>query len=131
MTLPRFLSASEVEGLMLTLGLSIDRQSVARALRLVPLDGCIPPGRRGQRWTIPKPALLQLLVVCLARRAGTGCFPLSFDRVYLDAAEFLMEEDPELARTMPASLKKAVRDRREARRRNPWWRGDVGRVGPG
>jgi hypothetical protein len=131
MTLPRFLSASDVEGLMLALGVPVDRQSVARALRLVPLDGCIPPGRPGQAWVVPKAQLLPLLVVCLARRAGRrDAFPVSFDRVYLDVAEHLME-DPELARTMPASLKERVRERRKARRRNPWWFGGAGRAAAG
>ena len=131
MTLPKFLSVRDVEAWLLQLGLYADRHDIARALRLVPLDGVIAPGRHGQRWTVPKERLLQLLVVCLARRAGRrDAFPVSFDRVYLDAAEHLME-DPELVRTMPPSLKERVRERRKARRRNPWWFGGAGRAAAG
>jgi hypothetical protein len=131
MTLPKFLSVRDVEAWLLQLGLYADRHDIARALRLVPLDGVIAPGRHGQRWTVPKERLLQLLVVCVARRAGRrDAFPVSFDRVYLDAAEHLME-DPELARTMPPSLKERVRERRKARRRNPWWFGGAGRAPAG
>jgi hypothetical protein len=65
--------------------------------------------------------LLNLLVVCLARRASRGTrggdrMPVNFDRVYLDAAEHLMRHQ-ELARMMPASLKKAVRQRQKGRAR--------------
>jgi hypothetical protein len=57
---------------MLQVGVSLDRQSIASALRLVPLDGVIPPGRPGQAWVVPTDQLLNLLVVCLARRASRG-----------------------------------------------------------
>ena len=130
MILPGFLSLRDVEAWMLQVGLYIERHQVARALRLVPLEGVIEPGRHGQRWTVPKAQLLALLVTCLARRAGGGAVRVSFDRLYLDAAERLME-DPELARTMPPSLKERVRERRKARRRNPWWFGGAGRAAAG
>jgi hypothetical protein len=117
MMLPRFLSLRDVEEWLLQLGVYADRQDVARALRLVPMDGVIAPGRRGQRWTVPKAKLLNLLVLCLARRGcrGNG-MPVNFDRTYLDAAEHLMN-DPELARMMQPSLKRLVRERQKARKR--------------
>jgi hypothetical protein len=116
MTLPKFLSLREVEAWMLQVGLYVERHQVARALRLVPLEGVIGPGRRGQRWTVPKEQLLALLVTCFARRAGGGAVPVNFDHLYLDAAERLME-GPELARTMPPPVKELVRERQRARRR--------------
>jgi len=124
MTLPRFLSASDVEEVLLQVGLSVDRESVSRALRLLPLEGAMPPGRPGQAWVIPKVQLLQLLVVCLARRAsrgtrGGGRMPINFHRVCPDAAGYLMR-DPELARMMPPSVKKLVKDRQKARKQNFW-----------
>jgi hypothetical protein len=130
MTLPRFLSLRDVEAWMLQVGLYVERHQVARALRLVPLEGVIEPGRRGQRWTVPKAQLLNMLVTCLARRAGGGAVPVSFDRLYLDAAERLME-DPELARTMPPSVKELVRERQKVRRCSPWWLGGTGRAAAG
>jgi hypothetical protein len=46
---------------------------------------------------------------------------------HLDAAEYLMN-DPELARMMPPSLKKRVRERQKVRRCSPWWLGGTGRA---
>jgi hypothetical protein len=112
--LPKFLSVRDVEAWTARFGLSVDREEISRALRLMPIEGCIPPGRRGQRWTIPKKALLQLMVAFLAQQCGNGArFPVRFDRVYLDAAEDLMH-DPELASTIPPALKKAVKARMKA-----------------
>jgi hypothetical protein len=129
MTLPRFLSAAAAEEIMLQVGVSLDRQSIASALRLVPLDGVIPPGRPGQAWVVPTNQLLNLLVVCLARRAsrgtrGGGRMPVNFDRIYLDAAGYLMR-NRELARMMPPSLKKAVRERQRARDSRSCWFGEA------
>jgi hypothetical protein len=118
MSLPRHLSASEIEALFAKVGVTIDRQDVASVLRLVPLDGAIPPGRRGQAWVIPKSQLLQLLALCVARRT-----PVNFDRMFLDAAERLLS-DRDLAEMMPPPLKRAVLAHRKA------WRGR-GRAGPG
>jgi hypothetical protein len=131
MTLPEFLSLRDVEAWMLQVGLYVERHQVARALRLVPLEGVIAPGRRGQRWTVPKAQLLNLLVACFARRAGGGAVPVSFDRVYLDAAEHLMRDDPDLARMMPPSLKKAVRERQKARKSRSSLFGCRGRAAAG
>ncbi len=112
---------------MLQVGVSLDRQSIASTLRLVPLAGAIPPGRPGRSWVIPTNQLLNLLVACLARRTRRGTRRgaralVDFDRLYLDAAEYLIRHQ-ELARMMPPSLKKAVRERQKARQSRQVWFG--------
>jgi hypothetical protein len=79
---------------------------------------------------VPKAQLLNLLVACFARRAGGGAVPVSFDRVYLDAAERLME-DPELARTMPPPVKELVRERQRAKQRRSGRLGGTDRAAAG
>jgi hypothetical protein len=121
MSLPDFLSASDVEDLMLRLGLSLDRGSIARALRPTSLEGVIPPGRSGQAWVIPTDQLFHLLVICLARRASRGTNRggrgrVDLPRLRLTAAEYLMPH-PEPARMMPKPLKRAVRERQKERAR--------------
>jgi hypothetical protein len=114
--LPKFLSARDVETWLLQFGMCVHHEEISQSLRLVPIPGCIVPARRGQRCTIPKAALLQLLVVCLARRSGRrDVWPIVFDRVYLDAAEVLLR-DPDVAPTVPPALKEAVKARRKARK---------------
>ena len=122
MKLPEILSAGDVADVLVRVGFPVDRQNVARALHEAPVDGVIAPGRIGQGWRVPRSALLDVFATCLWRRAQReraprGYGPGSPAAYRVDAAELLMEER-ELARLVPRSLKQAVRQRWEARRRS-------------
>jgi hypothetical protein len=121
MTSPDYLSLSDVEELFARLGVPAARQNLARGLREFPLSGVDPPRGNGQAWRVRPHALLDLLSVVLWRRerrrlAPRGVAPGSPYRFQLDAAERLLA-DKELGRLVPRGLARAVRERREARRR--------------
>jgi hypothetical protein len=121
MKLPETLSASDVADVLVRVGFPVDRQNVARALHQAPVDGVIAPGRVGQGWRVPKAALLDVTATCFWRRAQRELAPRGYGpgspcSYRLDAAELLME-DRELARLVPRSLKRRVRERQESRRR--------------
>ena len=118
MRLPELLVPADVSQVLEVLGEPADRTAVGRALRQFPVAGLAPPTRRGQPWHIPRAKLVEVVGACLLRRAMRSHDRWSADghESLLDAAELLLG-DPELARLVPRSLKRAVLERQEARRR--------------
>jgi hypothetical protein len=121
--IPEILTVEEVSYILAELGVPSERTSVGLSLRTIPVEGVIPPRRRGEAWRIPRERLFSVVVVCFFRRKQRSPDRAAWSmELCLENAARRMLRRPELAHLVPDHVKRHVRDldrrrAREARRR--------------
>ena len=120
---PEILTVEEVSYILAELGVPSERTSVGLSLRTIPVEGVIPPRRRGEAWRIPWERLFSVVVVCFFRRKqrSPDRAAWSMELCLEDAARRMLRR-PEFAHLVPDDVKQHVQNLdqrrvREARRR--------------